>query len=67
MADMVDIANDRAEFLLGLTLQQLASKAAKASAQFCEDCGDPIPLKRQEAAPGCDACFECQGLRERRR
>ncbi len=65
MADLADIANDRTEFLLGLALQQLVSKPTKPSAQFCEDCGDPIPLERQEAAPGCDACFDCQGLRER--
>ncbi len=67
MADLADIANDRSEFLLGLTLKQLLSKPAKPSAQFCEDCGDPIPLKRQEMAPGCDACVDCQTLRERRR
>jgi len=67
MADWADIASDRTEFHLGLTLQQRALRPVRPSAQFCDDCGDPIPLDRQVAAPGCDACIDCQQLRERRR
>ncbi|WP_373873659.1 TraR/DksA C4-type zinc finger protein [Pseudomonas rhodesiae] len=37
------------------------------SAQFCEDCDDPIPLLRQQTIQGCATCVSCQGLRERRR
>ncbi|WP_175649933.1 TraR/DksA C4-type zinc finger protein [Pseudomonas sp. Marseille-P9899] len=67
MADLADIANDRSEFHLCLALQQLAQRPVRPSAQFCDDCGAPIPLDRQAAAPGCDACIDCQQLRERRR
>ncbi|MFW3895925.1 TraR/DksA C4-type zinc finger protein [Pseudomonas putida] len=67
MADLVDIANERTEFHLELVLQRVTMRPVKPSAQFCEDCGDPIPLARQVAAPGCEACLDCQDLRERRR
>lgn len=26
----------------------------------CQDCGDPIPLARREAQPGCRFCVMCQ-------
>lgn len=26
----------------------------------CEDCNDPIPLRRREAQPGCTRCINCQ-------
>jgi phage/conjugal plasmid C-4 type zinc finger TraR family protein len=26
----------------------------------CRDCGDPIPQKRQKAAPGCTRCLGCE-------
>lgn len=67
MADAVDFANDHAEYFLQLSLQRLATLPGKPSAQFCEDCDEPIPLARQQSAAGCETCFDCQELRERRR
>ncbi len=67
MVDTVDFANDSSEFLLGVALLRHLPKSPKPSAQFCEDCDDPIPLARQHAAPGCETCIDCQGLRELRR
>lgn len=67
MADLADIANERAEFYLDLALQKMALRPVGPGTQFCYDCGDPIPLDRQAAAPGCNACIDCQELRERRR
>jgi phage/conjugal plasmid C-4 type zinc finger TraR family protein len=26
----------------------------------CDDCGESIPQKRREAAPGCTRCITCQ-------
>lgn len=67
MADAVDFANDHAEYFLQLSLQRLARLPEKPSAQFCEDCGGPIPLPRQQSVAGCETCIYCQEQRERRR
>ncbi|WP_119140017.1 TraR/DksA C4-type zinc finger protein [Pseudomonas reidholzensis] len=67
MADAVDFANDHAEYFLQLSLQRLARLPEKPSAQFCEDCEEPIPLARQRSVAGCETCICCQELRERRR
>lgn len=70
MADVIDIANDQADYFLQVALdrrQRQAPTTAAASAEFCEDCDDPIPLLRQQAEHGCQTCISCQELRERRR
>ena len=33
---------------------------AKPSASTCRDCGAPISIERQAAAPGCTRCVPCQ-------
>jgi phage/conjugal plasmid C-4 type zinc finger TraR family protein len=66
MVDNVDIANDQAEYLLQVALDR-RQRPSHVSAQFCEDCGEPIPLLRQQASQGCATCVDCQGLREMRR
>jgi len=33
---------------------------------LCEDCGEPIPANRLEAAPTARRCMKCQAKRERR-
>ncbi len=30
------------------------------SAQYCDECGEPIPEKRRKALPGVRRCVECQ-------
>jgi phage/conjugal plasmid C-4 type zinc finger TraR family protein len=67
MADVADIANDHAQYLLDVALHRRAAAVVRASAAICEDCEDPIPLLRQQKVPGCQTCVSCQGLRERRR
>ncbi|HGM5579272.1 TPA: TraR/DksA C4-type zinc finger protein [Pseudomonas putida] len=67
MADEVDFANDQAEYFLQLSLRRLARLPERPSAENCVDCGEPIPLKRQQSIAGCETCVDCQGLRERRR
>jgi phage/conjugal plasmid C-4 type zinc finger TraR family protein len=34
------------------------------SADFCADCGEPIPLARREALPGARSCVPCQSARD---
>ncbi|MDH1401278.1 TraR/DksA C4-type zinc finger protein [Pseudomonas sp. GD03817] len=67
MADAADFANDHAEYFLQLSLQRHVRLLDRPSAQYCEDCGEPIPLARQQLVAGCETCVDCQDLRERRR
>jgi phage/conjugal plasmid C-4 type zinc finger TraR family protein len=67
MTDVIDIANDQAEYFLQVALDRRPRPACAVSAQICEDCDEPIPLLRQQTIQGCATCVSCQGLRERRR
>lgn len=67
MTDVIDIANDRAEYFLQVALDRRQRPTCAVSAQICEDCDEPIPLLRQQTIQGCATCVSCQGLRERRR
>lgn len=64
MADAADIANDLVECFLQASLKRQTLTVAKPSAQFCDDCDEPIPLLRQQAVLGCETCISCQELRE---
>lgn len=66
--DDIDRANDQAQYLLDMALQRARRAASnRPSAEFCEDCDDPIPLLRQQTIQGCATCVSCQALRELRR
>lgn len=67
MADAADLANDQADYFLQMALQRQLRRSTKPSAQICEDCDEPIPVRRQQSAAGCETCVSCQELRERRR
>lgn len=34
------------------------------SAEYCDECGEPIPPKRREALPGVRTCVTCQSGRD---
>jgi DnaK suppressor protein len=67
MTDVIDIANDQAEYFLQVALDRRPRPTCAVSSQICEDCDEPIPLLRQQTIQGCATCVSCQGLRERRR
>lgn len=68
MADDIDRANEQAQYLLDIALQRSRRVPSnRVSAQFCADCDEPIPLRRQQSIEGCQTCVDCQGLREARR
>ncbi len=67
MVDIVDTANDQVDYFLQVALDRRQRPTCAVSAQFCEDCDEPIPLLRQQTIQGCTTCVICQGLRERRR
>jgi phage/conjugal plasmid C-4 type zinc finger TraR family protein len=43
----------------------LEQQAAQPSLTHCEECGDEIPVKRQELVLGVKLCVYCQQLQER--
>lgn len=68
MADVADIGNEQADYLLGAALQrhhQRRAGVATTSAEFCEGCGVDIPEARRIAVRGCQRCVDCQGHAER--
>ena len=68
MADLIDTANEHADYLLQVSLEQHQRRTAghATSAEFCESCGVDIPEARRAAVLGCQTCIDCQQLRERR-
>jgi phage/conjugal plasmid C-4 type zinc finger TraR family protein len=68
MSDLIDLANDHADYLLQVSIAQHQRRTAghAASAEWCESCGVDIPEARRAAVPGCQTCIDCQQLRERR-
>lgn len=69
MVDLVDMANEVAQLRLSDTLERRrqAASVSAVSAEFCEDCDEPIPEARRAAVPGVQTCIDCQGRREVRR
>lgn len=67
MSDDIDMANDAAEYFRELALARRPRPTCSVSAQFCEDCDEPIPLLRQQTIQGCATCVSCQQVREVKR
>ena len=73
MPDEADRASEREAELLADALRDqarragLAGKTVADSAQWCERCGDGIPLARRVAVPGCLYCVACQARTEKKR
>ena len=40
--------------------------AGRESAEFCEECGEPIPEARRKALPGVQTCVPCQSEIDRK-
>ncbi len=60
MSDIIDKAQQTAEFYRNLALAKKRKKVTAISLQYCEDCGDEIPKARREQVQGVRYCFECQ-------
>lgn len=58
MADPIDISQFESDFLLSLKLRTRV-KYTGESADYCQHCGDDIPLARQKAIPGVLTCVFC--------
>ncbi|SDJ89147.1 TraR/DksA family transcriptional regulator [Billgrantia gudaonensis] len=67
MADNADIATELMEKRLeGALANRPRWIGFDMAAADCEDCGDPIPAARRQAAPWATTCIECQGIREQK-
>lgn len=58
---------DMADYVIEAMIQQGLSQHALPkgdSAEFCDDCGDPIPVQRQQALRGVRHCIQCQSDKE---
>lgn len=65
MSDEADLANDLMTHHLEQAMAKHHLPAGNAATAECEECGDPIPDARRQAAPWATTCIECQHLRER--
>ncbi|GAB4209353.1 MAG: hypothetical protein Fur0019_16120 [Tibeticola sp.] len=71
MTDEIDRAQALEEQLRADALREQARRAALAgktvadSAARCVACGEPIPLARRRAVPGCQRCVTCEVAAER--
>lgn len=66
MADIIDIANERAEAEREAILAR-RKRLTGESAEECRDCGEEIPEARREAVPGVTRCVACAEIVEARR
>jgi phage/conjugal plasmid C-4 type zinc finger TraR family protein len=57
-------ATDELSRLAGIST--VRAKLMGEGAEFCEECGEPIPVARRRAAPWATLCVECQSREERR-
>lgn len=46
--------------------RRLEQQAAQPSLTHCEECGDEIPVARQQAIRGVKLCVHCQTMKERK-
>ena len=62
MTDLYDRAAEIEQLHREAALSRQAEKSAApaVSAYDCEECGEPIPEARRQAAPGCRCCIDCQ-------
>jgi len=45
---------------------RIEQQSSRPSAEWCCDCGEPIPQARQQAVPGVQMCIDCQEIADRR-
>lgn len=66
VADIADLANDRAQWHLDLVLSARLPAPECESLEDCVGCGGSIPEPRRLAVQGCQRCIECQGYFEKK-
>ena len=64
MTDIIDQANDVAQQSIERALLN-APKFDRPSRTECEECGEPIPLERQQLG-GVTRCIDCQEYNDKK-
>lgn len=59
MADIIDTAAEIEELQRNAALSTHRINRNAVSAEYCIECGDPIPEARRQAYPGCTMCVSC--------
>ncbi len=59
MPEIIDQANELAEYRLEIKIQSMRINHAAASATHCRECGEEIPERRRELVAGCQRCVSC--------
>lgn len=68
MADIIDMANDRAQKELEAAIAAcIGNESNQESAIWCEECDAEIHEKRRELVRGCKLCVQCQGMSEQKK
>lgn len=62
--DIADQAQAEIERMNVKVSRTSSQKTTPVSAEFCAECGEPIPEARRLAVPGCRLCIDCQTERE---
>ena len=63
--DEPEIAQQHAIYRDWNAIAEVQKKMEQPGSDFCEDCGESIPLARKQAAPWCIRCVFCQELYEK--
>lgn len=66
-ADLIDQATANIDAEMSYIVQRHAQRKRAVKTDYCEECGEFIPLIRQEATGGTDHCAECLSIKERKR
>ena len=67
MADVIDVAQERADLILASQIQAARASVAGVSgvsAMFCIECDRPIPEERRATLPGVELCVYCKEIAE---
>lgn len=65
MTDPIDKAQETEAQFTRQAIAAARTRPGIRTYETCLDCGDPIPLARRQAVPGCERCIDCQEEYER--
>ncbi|HBT3253703.1 TPA: TraR/DksA family transcriptional regulator [Klebsiella aerogenes] len=58
-AEIIDQANELAQQRIDMAIAAHRINHNAISAEYCVECGEPIPEARRQAYPGCTMCVSC--------
>ena len=67
MADAADAAQAEQESVAAVLARFKSVEVVGESLSECDECGEDIPLARQQAVKGCRLCIGCQSVLEIKR